>query len=176
MNRSAWVTRGPEVYKCLFNQSKRLDRNPQHVPGGAWGLHSRDAMRNRRSSLLQLCCAAPAQKSGEEEPDRRVKWEVRVCEAGSQDFIPDVWSLLLFSCLTEQPDRMMGLHVWPPWAGAQALLWVLIIHHTGPAFIPLMFGWLKPIRNTSSVPAGTRVCVRSCVLDSTRWWDTNKGW
>lgn len=177
MNRPASVTRGPA---CFLNKSKRLERNPQHVPGGAW-VYSRDALRKLCSSLLQLCGAALTQKSAP-EPGRHAKWEVRVCKAGSQSFIPDVWSLRLFPCLTEQPDRMMGPSWLAPMRGdvgaaqprlAQALLWILIIHQdSGLAFIPLTFECLKPIRNISSVSGcrNTSLCEFICVGYHTLTW------
>lgn len=120
-------------------------------------------------STQQGCGAAMTQKSAP-EPNRHVKCGVRVCKAGSQNFIPDIWSLLLFSCLTEQLDRMIGSARLASTRGdvgtaqprlAQALSGILIMHQGSRlTFIPLALGWMKPIRNISSVSACTFVWVR----------------
>lgn len=133
---SAAFAGGLKWLKCLLTKSKRRDRNPQHVPGGARGPCSEKHVQP--ADLPLLCGAAPAHQSAL-EPNRALKWEVRVCKAGSQHFIPDIGFLLLFSCLTERPDRKM---------------WMLIIHlHAGGAFTPMTSGRIKPTRNFWSVSA-----------------------
>lgn len=40
-------------FKCFLTKSKRQDRNPQHVPGGAWGPCSDKHVQPPRSSAVQ---------------------------------------------------------------------------------------------------------------------------